>query len=249
LDSAAGSPRSHLSHTEHKLAESCKAIALRINNPQKFDEEFEGEPAKAVRDGAGGLAVGADPFFRARGGSIVALDAKHKLSRRYILCGPTWRRADWRAMAPTSSRCIARSESMRVGFSRGPNLTNFRWSFRENGTLSSTLRPQRRSSLPFHLVNCPRQRNHRIRYGVGVGHLPIMPNNPAFRNPKGGMKKTGSFDPGALIPPLFSFCSERMHSRAGAGRPPPSLSDPRLALRPRHTRKDLYWPRHPEATI
>jgi len=85
LDAVAGSPRSYLSHSEEKLAETHGAIALRIRSPQKFDEELDDELAKAVRDGVRGLVVGADPFFTTRRGSIVALAAKHKLAALYPL--------------------------------------------------------------------------------------------------------------------------------------------------------------------
>jgi putative ABC transport system substrate-binding protein len=75
--------QSVLAQSERKLAESQGAAVLRAGNPQDFERELDAEFEGAVRSGVRGFVVGADPFFSARRGTIVALAAKHGLAALY----------------------------------------------------------------------------------------------------------------------------------------------------------------------
>jgi putative tryptophan/tyrosine transport system substrate-binding protein len=85
LDSDAGTPRSAVPDSEMKFAETSGAIVLRIRNPEKFAEELDDKLGIAVRDGARGLVVSAEPFFTVRRELIVSLAAKHRLAALYPL--------------------------------------------------------------------------------------------------------------------------------------------------------------------
>jgi putative ABC transport system substrate-binding protein len=85
LDSDAGSPRSAVPDSEMRFAESSGAVVLRIRNPARFAEELDEELGNAVKNGAHGLVVSAEPFFTVRRELIVALAAKHRLAALYPL--------------------------------------------------------------------------------------------------------------------------------------------------------------------
>jgi putative ABC transport system substrate-binding protein len=85
LDSDAGTPRSAVPDSEMKFAEASGAIVLRIRSPEKFAEELDGKLGMAIKDGARGLVVSAEPFFTVRRELIVSLAAKHRLAALYPL--------------------------------------------------------------------------------------------------------------------------------------------------------------------
>jgi putative tryptophan/tyrosine transport system substrate-binding protein len=85
LDSDAGGLRSAVPDSETRVAENHGVRVLRIRNPVRFDEELDNELDIAVKNGARGLLVSAEPFFTVRRGLIVALAAKHKLAALYPL--------------------------------------------------------------------------------------------------------------------------------------------------------------------
>jgi putative ABC transport system substrate-binding protein len=85
LSSDDGGPRSSVPDAEIRAAEGYGAIVLRIHDPERFDQELDDKLDRAVKNGARGLLVGAEPFFTVRRGLIVALATKHKLAALYPL--------------------------------------------------------------------------------------------------------------------------------------------------------------------
>jgi hypothetical protein len=117
------------------------------------DGEFDTAFTDLVQQHAGALLVMSDPFLLSRPDKIVALAARHALPamyqfREFPIAGGLM---STELVSPTDG---AKSEFMAERFSREPSPPIFLFNSRSKSSLSSILRPPRRSASPSRSQSC-----------------------------------------------------------------------------------------------